>query len=77
VPAQDRCLPAGDGAGEPFELVDVARVAVLIEDGEVNNLVKRIKRVASGMRRFRNYRIRALLYAERPNRTLLDTRTPP
>ena len=29
----------------------------------INNLVKRVKRVAFGMRRFRNYRIRALLYA--------------
>ena len=43
----------------------------------VNNLVKRVKRVAFGMRRFRNYRIRALLYAGRPNWTLLETITPP
>ena len=43
----------------------------------VNNLVKRVKRVAFGMRRFRNYRIRALLYAGRPNWDLLDTLTPP
>jgi Transposase len=33
----------------------------------VNNLVKRVKQVAFGMRRFRNYRIRAPLYAGRPN----------
>ena len=43
----------------------------------VNNLVKRVKRVAFGMRRFRNYRIRALLYAGRPNWTLLKQLTPP
>ncbi len=43
----------------------------------VNNLVKRVKRVAFGMRRFRNYRIRALLYAGRPNWELLDRLTPP
>jgi transposase len=43
----------------------------------INNLVKRVKRVAFGMRRFRNYRIRALLYAGRPNWTLLDNLTPP
>jgi transposase len=43
----------------------------------INNLVKRVKRVAFGIRRFRNYRIRALLYAGRPNWTLLDTLTPP
>jgi transposase len=43
----------------------------------INNLVKRVKRVAFGMRRFRNYRLRALLYAGRPNWDLLDTLTPP
>jgi len=42
----------------------------------LNNLIKRIKRVAFGMRRFRHYRIRALLYAGRPNWELLDTITP-
>ena len=29
----------------------------------VNNLVKRVKRVAFGFRRFQHYRIRSLLYA--------------
>ena len=43
----------------------------------VNNLVKRVKRVAFGIRQFRNYRIRALLYAGRPNWDLLDQLTPP
>lgn len=38
-----------------------------------NNLIKRI---AFGFRRFRNYRIRALLYAGRPNWDLLATITP-
>ena len=42
----------------------------------VNNLVKRIKRVAFGITNFRNYRIRALLYAGRPNWELLATITP-
>ena len=42
----------------------------------VNNLVKRVKRVAFGFRRFRNYRIRALLYAGKPNWALLATLTP-
>ena len=41
-----------------------------------NNLVKLIKRIAFGFRRFRNYRIRALLYAGRPNWDLLATITP-
>jgi transposase len=41
-----------------------------------NNLIKRVKRIAFGFRRFRNYRIRALLYAGRPNWNLLATITP-
>jgi transposase len=43
----------------------------------VNNLVKRVKRVAFGFRRFDHYRIRSLLYAGRPNWTLLNTLTTP
>ena len=42
----------------------------------INNLVKRVKRVAFGFRRFTNYRIRALLYAGKPNWDLLATVTP-
>ena len=42
----------------------------------VNNLVKRIKRVAFGFTRFRNYRLRALLYAGAPNWDLLTTPHP-
>ncbi len=41
----------------------------------INNLIKRVKRVAFGFRRSRNYRIRALLYAGRPNWGLLITVT--
>jgi transposase len=41
-----------------------------------NNLIKRIKRVGFGFTRFRNYRIRVLLYAGRPNWDLLPTITP-
>ncbi|MEZ5379681.1 MAG: ISL3 family transposase [Acidimicrobiales bacterium] len=41
-----------------------------------NNLIKRVKRVAFGFRQFTNYRIRALLYAGRPNWDLLATITP-
>ncbi|MGE0304426.1 MAG: transposase [Acidimicrobiia bacterium] len=43
----------------------------------VNNLVKRVKRVAFGLRNFAHYRTRALLYAGRPNWALLPTITPP
>ena len=42
----------------------------------INNLVKRVKRVAFGFRRFAHYRIRALLYAGKPNWDLLATVTP-
>ena len=42
----------------------------------INNLIKRVKRVAFGFRRFAHYRIRALLYAGRPNWDLLATVTP-
>jgi transposase len=42
----------------------------------VNNLIKRVKRVAFGFRRFRNHRIRVLLYAGQPNWDLLATITP-
>jgi len=42
----------------------------------VNNLVKRVKRVAFGITNFANYRIRALLYAGKPNWQQLDTITP-
>jgi transposase len=41
-----------------------------------NNLIKRVKRVAFGFRRFAHYRIRALLYAGKPNWALLATITP-
>ncbi len=41
-----------------------------------NNLIKRIKRIAFGFTRFRNFRVRVLLYAGRPNWDLLATVTP-
>ena len=42
----------------------------------LNNLIKRIKRTAFGFRNFANYRIRALLYAGKPDWNLLATVTP-
>ena len=42
----------------------------------MNNLIKRIKRIAFGFRNVANYRIRALLYAGKPNWNLLTTITP-
>ena len=43
----------------------------------VNNLIKRVKSAAFGFTSFRNYRIRSLLYAGKPNWDLLATVTPP
>ena len=42
----------------------------------MNNLIKRVKRVAFGFTSFRNYRIRSLLYAGKPNWSLLESITP-
>jgi transposase len=42
----------------------------------VNNLIKRIKRIGFGFRRFAHYRIRVLLYAGKPNWDLLATVSP-
>lgn len=41
-----------------------------------NNLIKRVKRIAFGFTRFRNFRVRVLLYAGRPNWQLLASVTP-
>lgn len=42
----------------------------------INNLIKRIKRIGFGFRKFDHYRTRVLLYAGRPNWDLLATITP-
>ena len=39
----------------------------------MNNLIKRVKRVAFGFTNFRNFRIRALLYVGKPNFRLLHS----
>jgi transposase len=39
----------------------------------LNNLIKRVKRVAFGFRNFENYRIRVLLYAGKPNWRVLGS----
>ena len=41
-----------------------------------NNLIKRVKRAAFGFTSFRNFRVRALLYAGKPSWNLLETITP-
>ena len=42
----------------------------------INNLIKRIKRIGFGLRCFRHYRVRVLLYAGKPNWDLLPAVTP-
>ena len=42
----------------------------------INNLIKRVKRAAFAMTNFANFRIRALLYAGKPNWDLLATLRP-
>jgi transposase len=61
-------------AGRDRELAPGPRVERPAE--AINNLVKRVKRAAFGFRKFRHYRIRSLLYAGRPDWTLLATVTP-
>lgn len=39
----------------------------------LNDLIKRIKRIGFGFRNFDNYRIRALLYAGKPNWRVLGS----
>jgi transposase len=39
----------------------------------MNNLLKRVKRVAFGFTNFQNFRVRALLYAGKPNFRVLDS----
>jgi transposase len=41
-----------------------------------NNLIKRVKRAAFGFTSFRNFRVRALLYAGKPDWSLLETIAP-
>ena len=43
----------------------------------VNNLIKRVKRGAFGFTNFANYRIRSLLYAGKPNWSMLGVVSPP
>ena len=42
----------------------------------INNLIKRVKRVAFGFTSFNNYRIRSILYAGKPDWELLETIRP-
>jgi transposase len=54
-------------------LGDPGRGQTPAESEEPNNLIKRIKRIGFGFRNFKNYRIRALLYAGKPNWRVLGS----
>ena len=67
--------PAAAAQGEDAH----ARLTALFHESDEASLKRnpvRVKRVAFGFKRFRNYRIRTLLYAGKPNWTLLPTVTP-
>jgi transposase len=57
---------------EPIVAWHEARVSNGPTEG-MNNLLKRVKRVAFGFTNFENFRIRALLYAGKPNFRVLDS----
>ena len=57
---------------EPIVVWHQAKVSNGPTEG-MNNLLKRVKRVAFGFTNFENFRIRALLYAGKPNFRVLDS----
>jgi transposase len=57
---------------DPIVAWHVAKVSNGPTEG-MNNLLKRVKRVAFGFTNFENFRIRALLYAGKPNFRVLDS----
>jgi hypothetical protein len=69
----------GAHAHDPVNYMSPARQRRLMINSDerlqitVNNLIKRVKRAAFGFRHFRNYRVRALLYAGKPDWSLLRT----
>ena len=73
------CRPRSKGSGGPctawFDKIanfHLARVSNGPTEA-LNNLIKRIKRIGFGFRNFENYRIRALLYAGKPNWRVLGS----
>ena len=72
----------GAHAHDPVNYMSPARQRRLMINSDerlqitVNNLIKRVKRAAFGFTSFRNYRIRSLLYAGKPNWDLLATIRP-
>ncbi len=69
-----KCAPGAHPANwfEPIVAWHQAKVSNGPTEG-MNNLLKRVKRVAFGFTNFENFRIRALLYAGKPNFRVLDS----
>jgi hypothetical protein len=62
---------------KPAQALDLDRHRrLLVGAYGANNLIKRVKRVAFGFRSFRNFRVRVLLYAGRPDWSKLAGLTP-
>ncbi len=77
-PARSRCVPSAASLIRWKHQIAAWHQAHLSNGPTeaANNLIKRVKRVAFGLTRFRNFRIRVLLYAGRPNWDLLATVAP-
>jgi hypothetical protein len=76
MPAEVRSL---GGTLERWRDQILAWHTALVTNGpteSMNNLIKRIKRIGFGFRKFSHYRIRVLLYAGKPNWDLLATVRP-
>jgi hypothetical protein len=66
MPAEVRKLNCFTTKGELARITNAPTEAL-------SNLIKRIKRIGFGFRNFENYRIRALLYAGKPNWRVLGS----
>ncbi|WP_236684638.1 transposase [Ferrimicrobium acidiphilum] len=67
------------GTFQREQVAHFAGIRTFVTNGpteSMNNLIKRIKRIAFGMTNFANFRIRALLSAGKPDWSLLATVTP-
>ena len=78
----ENCPPEARSLGRTLKnwfLQIVAWHGTFVSNGPteaMNNLIKRIKRVGFGFRRFEHYRVRVLLHAGKPNWDLLGTVRP-
>ena len=70
----DDIAPATEGGIDSWQPpADGTYFVVIYPTEALNNLIKRIKRIGFGFTNFRNYRVRALLYAGKPNWRVLGS----